>query len=111
MRGSRGSGGPDPLPYKTQVAVGFLRKMLVRIVERKYFTCPSQVWNPGRWIYRQTLYHVALEAGFYSDVVECLPVDQAIWVRFLAGAGKIFSLYDIRTPSTQYVTPRFYIYT
>ena len=33
--------------------------------------------------------------SFYSDVVECLPVDPATWVRFPAGAGKIFSLYDI----------------
>ena len=40
-------------------------------------------------------YCLAEEAGFYSDVVECLPVDPATWVRFLAGAGKIFSLYDI----------------
>ena len=37
---------------------------------------------------------LAVEAGFYSDVVECLPVDPATWVRFPAGAGKIFSLYD-----------------
>ena len=27
------------------------------VVERKYFTCPSRESNPGRWIYRQTLYH------------------------------------------------------
>ena len=39
-------------------------------------------------------YCLAVEAGFYSDVVECLPVDPASWVRFPAGAGKIFSLYD-----------------
>ena len=37
---------------------------------------------------------LAVEAGFYSDVVECLPVESATWVQFLAGAGKIFSLYD-----------------
>ena len=29
-------------------------------------------------------------------MVECLPVDPATWVRFRAGAGKIFSLYDSR---------------
>ena len=40
-------------------------------------------------------YCLAVEAGFYSDVAECLPVDPATWVRFPAGAGKIFSLYDI----------------
>ena len=39
-------------------------------------------------------YCLAVEADFYTDVVECLPVDPATWVRFLAGAGKIFSLYD-----------------
>ena len=39
-------------------------------------------------------YCLAVEAGFYSDVVECLPVDPATWVRFPAGTGKIFSLYD-----------------
>ena len=39
-------------------------------------------------------YCLAVEASFYSDVVECLPVDPATWVRFPAGAGKIFSLYD-----------------
>ena len=27
---------------------------------RKYFTCSSPESNPGRWIYRQTLYHVAV---------------------------------------------------
>ena len=42
-------------------------------------------------------YCLAVEAGFYSDVVECLPVDPATWVRFPAGAGKIFSLYDMST--------------
>ena len=41
-------------------------------------------------------YCLAVEAGFYSDVVECLPVDPASWVLFPAGAGKLFSLYDIR---------------
>ena len=36
-------------------------------------------------------YCLAVEAGFYNDVVECLPVDPATWVRFPAGTGKIFS--------------------
>ena len=40
------------------------------------------------------LYCLAVEAGFYSDVVECLSVDPAIRVRFPAGAVEIFSLYD-----------------
>ena len=46
-------------------------------------------------------YCLAVEAGFYSDVVECWPVDPATWVRFLAGAGKIFLLYDITCPSRE----------
>ena len=49
----------------------------------------------GLGIYEYThVYCLAVEAGFYSDMVECLPVDPATWVRFPAGAGKIFSLYD-----------------
>ena len=39
-------------------------------------------------------YCLAVEAGFYIDVVECLPVDPASWVGLPAGAGKIFLLYD-----------------
>ena len=49
-------------------------------------------------------YCLAVEAGFYSDVVECLPVDPASWVRFPAGAGKIFSLYDIQINMTSKTT-------
>ena len=32
-------------------------------------------------------YCLAVEAGFYSDEVECLPVDPAPRVRFPAGTG------------------------
>ena len=42
------------------------------VVERKNFTCPSRESNQGRWIYRQTLYHVHVAVN--SDVVECLPI-------------------------------------
>ena len=42
----------------------------VNVVERKYFTCPSHESNQGRLIYRQTLYHVAVKAGFYRKAVE-----------------------------------------
>ena len=45
-------------------------------------------------------YCLAVEAVFYSDVVECLPVDPAIWVRFPAWTGKIFSVYDIINASS-----------
>ena len=45
--------------------------------------------------YKIHFYCLAVEAGNYSDVVECLPVDPATWFQFPAGAGKIFSLYDI----------------
>ena len=50
--------------YKTMVAY------IATVVERKYFTCPSRESNQGRWIYRQTLYHVAVKAGFYRKAVE-----------------------------------------
>ena len=40
-------------------------------------------------------YCLAVEVGFYSHVVECLPVDPATLVRIPAGTGVIFSLYDI----------------
>ena len=30
--------------------------------EQTYLTCPSRESNPGRLIYRQTLYHVAVKA-------------------------------------------------
>ena len=35
-------------------------------------------------------YCLAVEAGFYSDVVECLPVDPAAQVRFPPRAAGIF---------------------
>ena len=45
-------------------------------------------------VYATHFYCLEVEAGFYSNVVECLPVDPATWVRFPAGTGKTFSLYD-----------------
>ena len=33
------------------------------------------------------IYCLAIEAGFYSDMVECLPVDTATWVQFSPGTG------------------------
>ena len=43
---------------------------IARVVERKYFTCPSRESNPCQWIYRQTLHHVAVKAGLYRKAVE-----------------------------------------
>ena len=40
------------------------------VEERRYFTCTSWESNPGSWINRQTLYHVAVKAGFYHKAVE-----------------------------------------
>ena len=60
----------------------------------KYFTCTSRESNPGCWVYRQTLYHVAVKAGCENDVVECLPVDPATWIRFpalLQRLGRVFA--------------------
>ena len=52
------------------------------------------VYVTGSW-YIIHFYCLAVEAGFYSDVVECLPVVPATLVRFRDGTGKIFSFYDI----------------
>ena len=59
----------------------------------KNTTFLSCVCHGARYITH--FYCLAVEAGFYSDVVECLPVDPATWVQFPAGTGKIFSLYDM----------------
>ena len=40
--------------------------------------------------YITNFYCLAVEAGFYSDVVECLPLDPAAQVRFPAWAVGIF---------------------
>ena len=40
------------------------------VVDRIYFTCTSWKSNPGRWIYMQTLYHVAVKASLYRKAVE-----------------------------------------
>ena len=40
-------------------------------------------------------YCLAIEAGFYSDMVEYLPVDPANFARVPAGTGTLVSLYDI----------------
>ena len=48
----------------------------INVEERKYFTCPSWESNPGRWIYSQTLYHVAVKAGFYRKAVEVYYIDR-----------------------------------
>ena len=49
---------------------GILLAVGAIVVERKYFTCPSRESNPGRWINRKTLYHVAVKAGFYRKAAE-----------------------------------------
>ena len=62
------------------------------------YTIDLRIYVTGsRFIYTHFYYCLAVEAGFYSDVVECLPVDPATWTRFPAGTGtgKIFSLCDI----------------
>ena len=46
------------------------KKIFTIVVERKYFTGPSRESNPARWMYRQTLYHVAVKAGFYRKAVK-----------------------------------------
>ena len=60
----------SPLKWYVPNYVMFMFTSRIYIVERKYSTCPSRESNPGRLIYRQTLYHVALKACFYRKAVE-----------------------------------------
>ena len=46
------------------------------------------------------LYCLAIQAGFYSNVVECWPVTQAAWVWFLAGA-LVIRIFSPVTPGAQ----------
>ena len=47
-------------------------------------------WCCSRYRYITHFYCLAVEAGFYSDVVECLPLDPAAQVRFPPRACGIF---------------------
>ena len=40
------------------------------VVEQNIPTCPCKECNPGRWIYRQTLYPVAVKVSLYRKAVE-----------------------------------------
>ena len=67
--------------------------------KKNIFFAPKSVYldlyvTGSRYILKH-FYCLAVEVGFYSDVVESLPVDPATWVRFQAEAGEIFSPYDI----------------
>ena len=67
---------------------------------RTNFKLKGVIVTGSRYIYIYIIhfYCLAVEAGFYSVMVECLPVYPATWVRFPAGAGKILSLYDTIRP-------------
>ena len=61
-------------------------------VSLNYSVVPSRF---GRGIYSRDryithFYCLAIEAGFYSNVVECLPLDPAAQVRFSRRAVEIF---------------------
>ena len=49
--------------------VGYLRWAPLSQSEN-ILPAPAGDSNPGRWIYRQTLYHVAVKTGFYRKAVE-----------------------------------------
>ena len=42
----------------------------------------------GKMSHGPGIYCLAVEAGFYSDEVEFLPVNPATWVPFPAGTGR-----------------------
>ena len=46
--------------------------------------CPNWESYPSRWIYRQTLYHVAVKAGFYRRAVEIYHVYHVTFRPYLA---------------------------
>ena len=50
----------------------------------------KKMYNCSRDRYITHFYCLAVEAGFYSDVVECLPLDLAAQVRFPPQAVGIF---------------------
>ena len=51
---------------------------------------PDQGSNPVRWTQCPTLYHVAIKAGLYSDVVECWTLNPADRVRSPVGENVIW---------------------
>ena len=51
---------------------------------------PDRGSNPVRWTQSPTLYHVAIKAGLYSDVVECWTLNPADRVRSLVGENVIW---------------------
>ena len=70
-------------------------KVLSNILEKRsnpkslvYKTCGLSNCSRDRYITHY--YCLAVEAGFYSDVVECLPLDPAAQVRFPPRAVGIF---------------------
>ena len=53
-------------------------------------------FNVCHWARYITHFWFVVELGFYSDMVECLPVDPATWVPFWAWRGcNIFALRHI----------------
>ena len=50
----------------------------------------AQLYTCSRYRYITHFYCLAVEAGFYSDVVECLPLNPAAQVRFPPRAVRIF---------------------
>ena len=55
----------------------------------------------SRYRYIRHFYCLAVEAGFYSDVVECLPLDPAAQVRFPPRAVGIF-FFDLITSAAYF---------
>ena len=43
--------------------------------------------SQGLGIIYTHLYYLAVEAGFYSDMVDCLPVDTVTWFRLPGGTS------------------------
>ena len=91
----------------------YIIRSATTVVERKYFTCPSRESNPDCWIYRQTLYHVAVKAGFYRKAVEVcyIPIPTTYFPalnRFVPESHRNHAVipgHSILMPETQAVDP------
>ena len=89
--------------YNSQVEMERLSTILVNLPNITVLLGISLDHVTGSRYMKIHFYCLAVEASFYSDMVECLSVDSANWIRFPAGAGKIFSLEDNHMIATSHM--------
>ena len=73
--------------YDINISLGLIFTLfLYQEIQRQNFKLEGVNVTGSRYILIH-FYCLAIEAGFDSNVVVCLPVYPATWVRFPAGAG------------------------